>query len=39
LSNLLKEKHRLLGLGKENIEVRSQVKLSFDFDTDDDNTI
>ena len=39
LSNLLKEKHRLLGLGKENIEVKSQVKLSFDFDTDDNNLI
>jgi hypothetical protein len=39
LSNLLKEKHRLLGLGKENIEVRSQVKLSFDFDTDDENNL
>ena len=39
LSNLLKEKHRLLGLGKENIEVRSQVKLSFDFDTDENNLI
>ena len=37
LSNLLKEKHRLLGLGKENIEVKSQVKLSFDFDTDENN--
>ena len=39
LSNLLKEKHRLLGLGKENIEVKNSVRLSFDFDTDDDNTI
>ena len=39
LSNLLKEKHRLLGLGKENIEIKSQVKLSFDFDTDDNNLI
>lgn len=39
LSNLLKENHRLLGLGKENIEVKSQVKLSFDFDTDDENNL
>ena len=39
LSNLLKEKHRLLGLGKENIEVKSQVKLSFDFDTDNENNL
>jgi hypothetical protein len=35
LSNLLKEKHRLLGLGKENIEVRSEVRLSFDFNSDE----
>ena len=37
LSNLLKEKHRLLGLGKENIEIKSHTKLSFDFDTDENN--
>jgi hypothetical protein len=36
LSNLLREKHRLLGLGKENIEVKSQVKLSFDFNNDEE---
>ena len=34
LSNILKERHRLLGLGKENIEVKSDVSLRFDFDTD-----
>lgn len=34
LSNILKERHRLLGLGKENIEVKSEVSLKFDFDTD-----
>ena len=39
LSNLLKEKHRLLGLGKENIEIKSHTKLSFDFDTDDENNL
>lgn len=39
LSNLLKEKHRLLGLGKENIEVKNSVRLSFDFDTDDENNL
>ena len=36
LSNLLREKHRLLGLGKDNIEVKSQVKLSFDFNSDEE---
>jgi hypothetical protein len=36
LSNLLREKHRLLGLGKENIEIKSQVKLSFDFNNDEE---
>ena len=36
LSNLLREKHRLLGLGKDNIEVKSQVKLSFDFNNDEE---
>lgn len=34
LSNILKERHRLLGLGKENVEVKSEVSLRFDFDTD-----
>jgi hypothetical protein len=37
LSNILKERHRLLGLGKENVEVKSEVSLKFDFDVD--NTI
>ena len=36
LSNLLREKHRLLGLGKDNIEVKSQVQLSFDFNSDEE---
>lgn len=35
LSNILKERHRLLGLGKESIEVKSEVSLKFDFDTDE----
>ena len=35
-NNILREKHRLLGLGKENIEIKSQVKLSFDFNSDEE---
>jgi hypothetical protein len=35
-NNILREKHKLLGLGKENIEVKSQVKLSFDFNNDEE---
>jgi hypothetical protein len=37
LANLLRERNRLLGLGKENVEVKSEVSLKFDFDVD--NTI
>ncbi len=36
LSNLLKEKHRILGLGKETIEVRGAVDIKFDFNSDDE---
>jgi hypothetical protein len=35
LANLLRERNRLLGLGKENVEVKSSVKLSFDFNSDE----
>ena len=39
IANILREKNKLQGLGKENIEVKSQISLSFDFNSDDDNTI
>tara|TARA_R110001632_G_scaffold2063_2_gene9139 strand:- start:947 stop:1339 length:393 start_codon:yes stop_codon:yes gene_type:complete len=35
-NNILKEKHKLLGLGKENIEIKSEVALKFDFDNDEE---
>jgi hypothetical protein len=33
-ANILRERHKLLGLGVERHEVKSDVKLSFDFDTE-----
>ena len=35
-NNILKERHKLLGLGKENIEIKSEVALKFDFDNDEE---
>jgi len=35
-NNILREKHKLLGLGKENIEVKGSVALSFDFNNDEE---
>ena len=35
-NNILREKHKLLGLGKENIEVKGSVALSFDFNSDEE---
>ena len=32
--NILKEKHRLLGLGKEVQEIKQEVNLKFDFDAE-----
>ena len=34
-NNILREKHKLLGLGKENVDIKSEISLRFDFDTDD----
>lgn len=39
IANILREKNKLQGLGKENIEVKSQISLSFDFNSDDDNLV
>jgi hypothetical protein len=36
LANIAREKNKLLGLGKENIEVKSSVKLSFEFNSDEE---
>lgn len=35
-NNILREKHKLLGLGKENIEVKSSVDIKFDFNSDEE---
>lgn len=34
ITNIAREKNRLLGLGKEVQEVKSEISLRFDFDTD-----
>ena len=35
-NNILKERHKLMGLGVEKHEVKSDIKLSFDFNSDDE---
>ena len=35
-ANILRERHKLLGLGVEKHEVKNDIKLSFDFDSDED---
>ena len=35
-NNILKERHKLLGLGVEKHEVKNDIRLSFDFDTEED---
>lgn len=34
-NNILKERHKLMGLGVEKHEVKSEIKLSFDFSSDE----
>ena len=36
-NNILKERHRLMGLGVERHEVKSDIKLSFGFSEDEEN--
>jgi hypothetical protein len=35
-NNILKERHKLMGLGVEKHEIKSDIKLSFDFSSDDE---
>jgi hypothetical protein len=35
-NNILKERHKLMGLGVEKHEIKSDIKLVFDFSSDDE---